>query len=167
MENASKALIMAAGVLIGIMILTIAVYLFATFGGRSAELHKQIERDRLNQFNAQFTSYESNNEITIYDVISVANLAKQSNINNGFETIDTSANSFYVSVSVKTRNNPPYTNIEAKTQSWYEQNLISPEMYVTVDNGEEPPYQTLPTYKCTVEINPVTGRVNNVKFEIK
>ena len=29
MENASKALIMAAGVLISIMIITIAVYLFA------------------------------------------------------------------------------------------------------------------------------------------
>ena len=167
MENASKALIMAAGVLIGIMVLSIAVYLFATFGTRSAELHRQIDDDRLNQFNTQFTSYELNNEITIYDVISVANLAKQSNINNGFETIDTSANSFYVSVSVKTSNNTSYTNIEAKTQSWYEQNLISPEKYMTVDNGEEPPYQTLPTYKCTVEINPVTGRVNNVKFEIK
>ena len=31
MENASKALLMAAGVLIGVMILSIAVYLFYTF----------------------------------------------------------------------------------------------------------------------------------------
>ena len=42
MENASKALIMAAGVLIGILILSLAVYLFVSFGNTSRELHKQI-----------------------------------------------------------------------------------------------------------------------------
>lgn len=34
MENASKALIMAGGVLIGILILSLAVYLFIDFGGK-------------------------------------------------------------------------------------------------------------------------------------
>ena len=62
MENASKALLMAAGVLIGVLILTLAVYLFATFGATSAELHKQQATDRLNEFNSQFTSYEEKNE---------------------------------------------------------------------------------------------------------
>ena len=33
MENASKALIMAGGMLIGIIILSIGVYLFSVFGG--------------------------------------------------------------------------------------------------------------------------------------
>ena len=32
MENASKALLMAAGVLIGVLILSLAVYLFENFG---------------------------------------------------------------------------------------------------------------------------------------
>ena len=32
MENASKALIMAASVLLGVMIISFAVYLFSTFG---------------------------------------------------------------------------------------------------------------------------------------
>ena len=77
MENASKALIMAAGVLIGIMILSLAVYLFATFGATSAELHGQVETSRITQFNTQFTSYEGRSDITIYDVISVVNLAKK------------------------------------------------------------------------------------------
>ena len=79
MENASKALVMAAGVLIGIMILSLAVYLFATFGATSAEMHGQIEQDRINQFNAQFTSYEGKQDITIYDIITVVNLAKDNN----------------------------------------------------------------------------------------
>ena len=42
MENASKALLMAGGVLIGILILSLAVYLFITFGAESKEIHAQI-----------------------------------------------------------------------------------------------------------------------------
>ena len=76
MENASKALLMAAGVLIGVLILTLAVYLFATFGATSAELHKQQATDRLNEFNSQFTSYEGKEGLTIYDGIEVSTPTK-------------------------------------------------------------------------------------------
>ena len=41
MENASKALLMAAEVLIGLLILSLAVYLFADFGSTSAEINKK------------------------------------------------------------------------------------------------------------------------------
>lgn len=78
MENASKALLMAAGVLIGILILSLAVYLFVSFGSSSAEIHKQQEEQQIGQFNSQFLSYEGK-ECTIYDVVSVANLATESN----------------------------------------------------------------------------------------
>ena len=59
MENASKALMMAASVLIGIMIISLAVYLFTTFGASSKQLHEEIETNRLNEFNTQFTLYEN------------------------------------------------------------------------------------------------------------
>jgi len=36
MENASKALLMAAGVLIGLLVLSLMVYLFASFASTSA-----------------------------------------------------------------------------------------------------------------------------------
>ena len=39
MENASKALIMAGGVLIGVLIISLAVYLFVSFGQTSAEIN--------------------------------------------------------------------------------------------------------------------------------
>ncbi len=81
MENASKALLMAAGVLIGILILSLAVFLFIDFGSKSRVLHKQIELNQLTQYNAQYTIYSGRNDITIYDIISVANLAKQNNDN--------------------------------------------------------------------------------------
>ena len=80
MENASKALIMAAGVLIGVILLSLMAYMFLSFAMSSAEMHKDNEQNRLNQFNSQFDSYEGNEGLTIYDVVTVANLATESNI---------------------------------------------------------------------------------------
>lgn len=78
MENASKALIMAAGVLIGILIISLAVYLFVDFGSTSAEINAQNAEKQINQFNSKFTSY-ADKELTIYDVITVVNYAKENN----------------------------------------------------------------------------------------
>ena len=43
MENASKALIMAAEILIGVMIISVGVYLFNMFANYSSERYKKIE----------------------------------------------------------------------------------------------------------------------------
>ena len=58
MENASNALIIAGGVLIGVLILSLAVYLFADFGSTSAEINKKTQEQQLVQFNSKFTTYE-------------------------------------------------------------------------------------------------------------
>lgn len=156
MENASKALLMAAGVLIGILILSLAVYLFVTFGGRSAELHQQIEVDRLNQFNSQFTSYEGKDDVTIYDVITVANLAKS---NNEYYELESQTNdNYYITVQVKNDNGQKF-NLEKYTQAQLQDTLIKTEQ-LKADG-------TLPTYECNVTINPITEMVNKVTFEQK
>ena len=79
MENASKALIMAGGVLIGVLIISLAVYLFVSFGQTSAEINSQNAQKQISQFNSQFTSYEGNNQLTIHDVVTVANFAMENN----------------------------------------------------------------------------------------
>lgn len=88
MENASKALLMAGGVLIGILILSLAAYLFVDFGSTSAEIHRQNEEKQITEFNSKFTSYEGykdkdgNWQITIYDIITLAEYAKENNTYN-------------------------------------------------------------------------------------
>ena len=82
MENASKALIMAGGVLIGILILSLAAYLFLSFGAKSQEIHSRIDETQLNRYNAQYNIYADRTDITIYDIISLANLAKENEKNN-------------------------------------------------------------------------------------
>lgn len=89
MENASKALLMAGGVLIGLLILSLAAYLFVDFGATSAKVHQQNEEKKLTEFNSKFTAYEgyytsdeNGNpvwQITIYDIITLAGYAKENN----------------------------------------------------------------------------------------
>ena len=85
MENASKALIMAGGVLIGILIISLAVYLFVDFGSTSAQINDQNAQKQITEFNSKFTSYEGykdkdrNWKTTIYDIITLAGYAKENN----------------------------------------------------------------------------------------
>lgn len=98
MENASKALLMAAGVLIGILIISLGVYLFANFGGTSSQIHANIEQNQIEQFNSQFATYVGKDNVTIHDVISMANLATQNNQNYEFTKQDSTGNNNYIAV---------------------------------------------------------------------
>lgn len=111
MENASKALIMAAEILIGIMIISIGVYLFNIIGKYSAETTAKMEETQIEQFNAQFlkfygtSSTEGNDpepiRCTIHDIVGLANLAKKTNESNGFyEEQEPSDNLYYIQIAL-------------------------------------------------------------------
>ena len=146
MENASKALLMAAGVLIGILILSLIVYLFANFGMASAEVHKQKDMNDINRFNTQFTSYEGK-ECKIQDVISAANLAIDNNKNYSLDAAD--GNNYYITVNIT--GNANGTNLQKKTKE--ELNKLLKE-----DLGSK--------YNCTTKINEKTQMVNVVNFNV-
>ncbi len=146
MENATKALIMAAGVLMGIVILSLAVYEFTSFGISSKEIHKANEETRLNEFNSQFTKYEGKDDVTIYDVITVANLAKENNSYYEFSPRSLDQNTgkdLYISVILDDN------SIENKDQSTYKLKIDSE-------------YNS--KYTCIAIISNDTGRVYKVKF---
>lgn len=177
MENASKALIMAAGVLIGILILSLAVYLFVSFGTTSKELHKEIDEQRIQQFNNQFTSYEKKDDITIHDVITVANLATENNSYYELTSSDEGNNSNYIVVLLKnkdyTSNNykpiqGDYNEIaenRKKLHEMYSLIIKSEKLETKIVNGEE--IRTLPHYECNVELSDITKRVKKVVFTQK
>lgn len=70
---------MAAGVLIGILVLSLAVYLFITFGQDARAVNRRIEDGQLAKFNSQFNVYFGRNDIKIHDIISLANLVQENN----------------------------------------------------------------------------------------
>ena len=111
MENASKALIMAGGILIGVLILTLGLYLFISFGQQSKEMHDRITDNQLTQYNAQYTVYSTRTNITIYEIISVANLAHENN-NYYSEYSD----GYKVAVILS-----PYFNLQDENKNVYEE----------------------------------------------
>ena len=170
MENASKALIMAAEILIGILIISVGVYLFNTVGSYSAETTAEMEETQIAQFNSQFLKYygTSGNEAikcTIHDIVGLANLAKQTNEANGFTEIEPiSDNSYYIQIDLKVGSRT-IKNLEALSQDELI-NLIKENdiTYTTDENGETvvgPKY-----FICDEEpgIGASTGRVNYMKF---
>lgn len=78
MENAVKALYIAAGVLIGVMILSIGVALFTSLQNYVNSSQEQVEFNELNSFNTQFTKYINDN-LTIQDIVTAAGRAYESN----------------------------------------------------------------------------------------
>ena len=82
MENASNALIMAATILIGVLIISAGVFLFNQFGENSKTINERMEQAQKDQINAQFVKFEGVETCTAHDIVSVANLAKEYNKNN-------------------------------------------------------------------------------------
>lgn len=159
MENASKALLMAAGVLIGVLILSLAVFLFVNFGGTSAKIHETVQKNQLAKFNTQFTNYETKESVTIYDIVSVANLATENNIENQLQKKSAPTNGIdnYITVKLKGRciEGGKNTNIE-QLEKEYNQKIV--EAINTQNNGE------LKKYTAQTYISKTTGRVFLIEF---
>ena len=153
MENASKALIMAGGVLIGVLILSLMVYLFLSFGANSKEIYDRIEDNQLLQFNANFNVYEGRNNLTIHQVVSVASLAKENNEKYQYRADH--------QVQVILNNMGFYSSNEFQnTDISKMQELV--DLYTTVDNTGE----INKTFTCTkVEYNDI-GRVSSITFKL-
>lgn len=168
MENASKALIIAASVLLGVMIISIGVVLFQIFSGFSADNIKKMEEKQISEFNSSYLKYygtitytdKTTNkeatkpiEVTAHDIISVANNAKQNNSKYELTEQRTYAeSSYYIQVQVNRD-----MNFEKATEEEYS-NFLK-ENSLNQDN--ETKY-----YICKeVKISSLTKRVIFVKFE--
>lgn len=79
MENASKALLMAAGVLIGVLVLALIIYLFTYFGAEAQKFSEIINQNQLTKYNAQYTVYDGRKDLSVYDVVSIINTAYENN----------------------------------------------------------------------------------------
>ena len=157
MENASKALLMAGGVLIGIMILSLAVYLITSFGSASAEAHRTNEQNRINEFNTQFTQYEGRQDITIHDIVTVVNLARSNN--ETYELESQTDSNYYITVNAKIASVGNKFNMQdLETKNLNE--IVTNEI-----NSMDGTNTSLPLYSCTVLISPITERVYQVDFQ--
>lgn len=80
MENASKALLIAAAVLIAILLLTLFSYLMTRMSENTARIHAIMEESEIAEFNQQFLNYEGiGTPLTAQDVVTIINLANNAN----------------------------------------------------------------------------------------
>lgn len=197
MENASKALLMSASILIGIIVLSLGVYLVNTFKSFSQGYNDSMEIQRMEQFNAQFTAFSTRNNVSIHEIMTLANYAKEFNTINNIEK----TNNQYIKVKIKLKNgefnlsdeeNYPKRGengfssydlfINALLDGTYIYKLYGNELVEFEDGTENKgQYQYdydgntqkkiyYNCYKCSengYKVNPQTGRVESITFEFQ
>ena len=102
MENASKALIIAGGVLLGIIITSLFAYEMFSVSQTGKAYQEKINQEDIYEFNVQFTKYINKN-ISAQDIVSILNFVYEWNINNQSDSIEV--------VSIQKPNNGSYTYI--------------------------------------------------------
>lgn len=73
-ENATKALLIAGGVLIAIIILSVMVIMFQKTGNVTKTYEQTISQEEITKFNSNFTKYIGQ-ELTIHEVVTITNFA--------------------------------------------------------------------------------------------
>lgn len=167
MENASRALLMAATILIAVMLISLGTYLFATFGNYSKNINNNINSKTKQEFNAQFTKYEGGDPCTVYDIVTVINLAKNSNskyeeyqnINRPGDYQNESNAYIYVTVNVNVNGERNISEVSNETEL---NNFINNNNQTRLGNNGNITYEK--QYKCAINISNKTGLVKSIIF---
>lgn len=164
MENATKALLITAGVLVGVMILSLGTYLYYSLSTYVSESKETINENALTAFNTQFLQYnnakaDTNGNIKIdfklriQDIITVANIAYENNLKYNLKSEDANEKTYYVRVNAKINGITQVNNLEqmvnTKASEW-----------LSNDNGYE--------YTCIntdIKLSTETGRVYEINFK--
>ena len=161
MENASKALLMATGVLIGIVLLSLISYLYISFSNSTKNVQNDIELAQRESFNNKFLIYDRANNLTLYDIQTAVNLVKENNDYYGLTDADD--NNYYITVDIdglrNIEKNDFKITLEKLNSTDYMQTYQDPTIASTNKTASR-----LTKYTGTVLINPNTGIVNYIKF---
>lgn len=106
MENASKALLMAGGILLAMMILALLVYVATSMSSMAGSQDRRIEAKQLEDFNK---TYEAYNKTRMYgtDIITVVNKAIDYNTK-----LDTDETNYFINIKLEL--NEDFDTVERK-----------------------------------------------------
>lgn len=77
MENASKALLIAGGVLIAVLILSAGVYLVMTSKEVGTTYGSVAEENETKSFNSNFIQFLERTDITAHEIVTIINYSKE------------------------------------------------------------------------------------------
>lgn len=164
MENASKALLMAAGILIAIILISLLV---AMYKGVSLFQRQQVSQEdaaRIEEFNSFYTKY-SGRYVYGTEVITVINQTVNNKASNDVkvEVIMQSGYTYkigkvtYTAKSITVKNDEVITETSGYTTSIDKKNLTAVDENLRTR-----------AFQCTgITYDTTTGKVNGIKFEEK
>ena len=180
MENASKALLIAGGVLIAILVMTLGIYFSRMIADHSARVYAQLEESRRTEFNQKFLNYDINHrkedgssyiDLTIQDVVTIVNLAKNSNEYNQLENDTppadpTNDKSLYVTVNCARVSDGELSGLsdgEKKNLEKLDEEKLNSILTDELKGMPQDDNNRI-KYSCTVNVNQNTGYVNYIEI---
>ncbi len=171
MENASKALIMGAGILLAILLIGVAINFFRSASQVTKTYDMVMRSEEIMEFNGQFTKYLTDGQnsrgdkkeaATIYDVISCANYAY--NFNNRVvedpQNATRSQDPVILEIAIEKSDGTVVIDNLQKHSNIYTE-LIQRCYYA---NNASPNVNNIIRFKATRVENNEAGRVNYVTF---
>ena len=167
MENASKALIIAGEILIGILILSLASYMIILFGNFSKNMNEQMSATEIRTFNVKFTNFSERANISMQEIASIVNFAKQSN--DKYNAIP--GDPYYVDVKIdgnSVLDDSINDFLEGnKNNSYYSCNIILSQISVqTLEDGLLSISAKRNVTNSDITYNEGTGLVNMINFHL-
>lgn len=102
MENASKAIVMAAGVFIAVAVISVALYFYTAAKGFANTAEDVLSSTQIQSFNRFYTAYKTGDKpITVVDALNILNRAVEDGITHSNSSpLITLAGDYYTADSV-------------------------------------------------------------------
>ena len=153
MENASKALLIGGGVLIAILILSIGVYLFVTYGQIGETYEQNLTSGEIKKFNSNFIKFEGRDNIKAQEIVTLYKFIKSYNEKNDLTT----------SITVLTVENASGSKIPNSSNSLTETDLVE---FIEKNSNNSSDSDKIIYFECTqLKYNENTGMVNKIVFK--
>ncbi len=145
MENASKALLMAGGILIAILVIGALLLMFNQLGGYQSSQNSATKNAQLAKFNSDFERYLDDKGISGADIVTLAN--KIIDYNNKEGTVNEATNSvnYSIKMSLKVSNMDSFRRQYAYTNNG-DAIFQSPTYTISKDNNNNSFYDALNNY---------------------
>lgn len=97
MENATRALTIAGGIFIALMILGVLMLMFNNLSSYQNQNDATKKQSQIADFNNEFTPYDRQ-DLTLMDLKSIYNKIESHNVRNPDEKISTNIGSIYINI---------------------------------------------------------------------
>ena len=135
-----------------------------SFGAQSEEMYDRMAEHQLTEYNAQYTIYDGRNDITIYDIISLANLAYENNQKYiDYNTYEEEYKIKVVFIGGDIADPNSTSNRQELTQNLLD-NYSDVKTVPNSEGGEDVILKSL--FKCTNITFNCKGKINSITFQI-